>query len=60
MISKSEVINNLYNLVADVNAEEIASHIKFESLQDWSDTWRCRAKELLMMLEDESMGVNNG
>lgn len=37
----------LYGLIADVNPEEIADHIKRESLSSWCNGWRIAAKKVV-------------
>lgn len=50
---RREAINRLYGLIADINAEEVADHIKDGvSLCDWTNSWRCEAKNALRVLED--------
>lgn len=52
-MTKGEAICELYGLIADINEEEVADHIKSGvSLQDWTNAWRCRAKDVLRVLED--------
>lgn len=45
MENLDNIVTDLYGLVADVNAEEIADHIKRENLSDWSNSWRIAAKK---------------
>ena len=52
-MTKHEAIRRLYGLIADINAEEVADHIKDGvSLCDWTNAWRCEAKDALRVLED--------
>ena len=52
-MTKHEAIHRLYELIADVNAEEIADHIKDGmSLCGWSKVWRFEAMDALQVLED--------
>lgn len=52
-MTKQEAIRRLYGLIADINAEEVADHIKDGvSLCDWTNLWRCEAKNVLRVLED--------
>lgn len=52
-MTKQEAIRRLYGLIADINAEEVADHIKDGvSLCDWTNLWRCEAKDVLRILED--------
>lgn len=52
-MTKQEAIRRLYGLIADINAEEVADHIKDGvSLCDWTNLWRCEAKDVLRVLED--------
>ena len=52
-MTKQEAIHRLYGLIADINAEEVADHIKDGvSLCDWTNLWRCEAKDVLRVLED--------
>jgi hypothetical protein len=54
-MTKQEAIRRLYELIADINAEEVADHIRDGvSLQDWTNVWRCAAKDALRVLEDTS------
>lgn len=52
-MTKQEAIHRLYGLIADINAEEVTDHIKDGvSLCDWTNLWRCEAKDVLRVLED--------
>ena len=52
-MTKQEAIRRLYGLIADINVEEVADHIKDGvSLCDWTNLWRCEAKDVLRVLED--------
>lgn len=50
-MTKKEAIKNLYGLINDINANEIADHIKTDSLQSWTATWRNTAKEVMQKLD---------
>jgi len=41
---------DLYELIADINPEEISDHIKRESLSSWSNSWRIAAKEIVNVI----------
>ena len=54
-MTKQEAIRRLYGLIADINTEEVADHIKSGvSLQDWTNLWRCEAKDVLRVLEGKA------
>lgn len=52
-MTKNEAIYQLYGLIADINEDEIADHIKTENLRMWSNIWRNIAKDALRVLEAE-------
>lgn len=48
-----ELIKEMEDMVADVNVEEIADHLKEESLWNWCGAWRENAKRILADMRKE-------
>lgn len=49
-MTKEEYIKNLQEMVYDVNAAEIASHIENDSLRSWIYTWGSEMLNRIMMI----------
>jgi len=47
---QDDLITKLNNLIADINSEEIESHIDNNTLQDWLEAWRMEAAMVSMRL----------
>lgn len=44
---KDEAIARLRGLIQDINPAEIADHLLFESLTDWTESWRREAMKCI-------------
>lgn len=49
-----KLIKEMENLISDVNANEIADHLKEESLRNWCGAWREEARRILREIAKES------
>ena len=59
-MTKEEYIKNLQEMVYDVNATEIASHIKNDSLRSWIIAWGSEMLSRILMINliEESKVMN--
>ena len=48
-----ELIKEMEDMIADVNVNEIADHLKEESLWNWCGAWREEAKRILREMRKE-------
>lgn len=48
-----KLIKEMEDMVADVNVNEIADHLKEESLWNWCGAWREEAKRILKDMRKE-------
>lgn len=50
-MTRKEAKEKLYELINNINADEVANQIKTHSLQEWTSTWRNTAKEVMQEFE---------